>query len=368
MKKILFSIIAITLVVNPYVVLADEFIIDGNGSGSDNVINAEVTAETTVNQKNDAQIENNVDVEADTGGNTANSNTGGEVVIDTGEINAEVNIINEGINESYVDLGCCAEENTIEISGNGSNSKNLVVYTNTSSSNVSIINNATITNNVTGYVNTGNNSANYNTGSVSIVTGNINATDNIKNSNVNVYQVDAANSGGSVSIRISDNGNDSDNSIVIINDNSVIISIKNIAVIENNSDWVLNTGGNQANGNNGTVKIVTGDIYFKSNITNDGINVGYVDVDCCNNTGGPIDPGKPIDPNPPVNPPSGGNGSSGGGGGSSSDNGSGYAAGGDVLPVTGPSNLIFLAIANILMFFMGWYLRLRSGNSPPNFA
>ena len=152
--------------------------------------------------------------------------------------------------------------------------------------------------------------------------------------------------------------------MVILSDTSGIqVDIENRANIENKSEWDLNTGNNEANGNNGDVSIETGDILFASTIDNSGINEGIVDVDCCEDEGGPGP--DPTPPNPPDSNNNSNNGSSSGS--SSSSGGSGGPTAGEVLPVTGAPSLMFLALINVIMFFMGWYLRLRSGNSP-NFA
>src|SRR3990167_1600933 len=66
--------------------------ISGNGSGSDNEANVLVESTTVVTQNNDANIQNNVTVNANTGNNEANDNTGGDVSVDTGNAEADVNV------------------------------------------------------------------------------------------------------------------------------------------------------------------------------------------------------------------------------------------------------------------------------------
>jgi hypothetical protein len=367
-KKILFALLSITVVANPYYIYAEEITVSGNGDNSSSNVNISQNNNTQVNQSNNAEITNNVELNSNTGGNDASENTNGEVNITTGDANASSQIVNAGINQSYAEVGCCNGGTSVNISGNGSGSNNSVNYNSNVNTSVSVNNYANIYNNVNGYANTGYNNANGNTGgNVSINTGDIYATDVIKNQSINIYKAEVeSGNGGSVYVKIDGNGDESDNSVNISNNNNVEIDAENSANIINNSDWELNTGGNEANGNTkGDVEIETGDIVFKSTIENKDINVGIVDIDCCDkDKGGPEKPGP--DDNPPApqnnpNPPSGGAGPT-----TSPDNGG--AQGGkttDILPITGGApSLMFLGIANILMFFMGWYLRLRSGRSP----
>lgn len=351
------------MIVNPYFAFAEEIIVSGNGDGANSSVNINVATNTNVAQDNTAEVNNNVDINADTGNNSANDNTGGETSITTGDINIDSNIQNEGINLSSVELECCPGDVSLEISGNGANSDNTIAYAQNNSTNINVNNTANITNNVSGTANTGYNQANNNSGNVSISTGSITVSDTIKNKSINVYEVSAPNgNGGDVSVSIKENGSGSVNSIVFSDNSDTNINVNNSANIVNNSRWDLNTGKNIANGNNGDVRITTGDIVFNSTIENSKINVGLVDIECCEDDEdkpGPDDNPRP--PEPPLKPttspcvqncgPSSNPTSQGG-------------PSGEVLPVTGSASLLFLAIANIVMFFMGWYLRLRSGRSP----
>ena len=356
----------LSIIVNPYIVSADEISVTGNGEGSTNNVNISQSNTNQTQQQNTAEINNNVDVNADTGNNTANENSGGETNITTGDVSASSQIINAGINQSSVEVGCCQGSTDIDISGNGSDSNNSVGYSQNSNTNITINNNANVNNSVNGNANTGYNSANQNNGNVSISTGNIKATDVIKNNSINIYEVDATSgTGGSVYISVDGNGADSNNSVKFANPNSVNININSSANIVNNSNWDLNTGRNEANQNNGDVNITTGDIVFQSTIENTDVNIGLVDVDCCElPKGGPKEP--PIDvlpppPPPPVNPGPNNNGCTSNCGGTNPSVGSVL---GEILPVTGNYSMLLFLIGNISMLFLGGYLRLRSGRSP----
>jgi outer membrane biosynthesis protein TonB len=91
-----------------------EFIVGDNGeisvankdNGVGSVNDASVTSDqnTTINQTNDAKIVNNLELTANTGGNSASYNTGGDSVITTGDANVIANIINF-VNTNIVGTG-----------------------------------------------------------------------------------------------------------------------------------------------------------------------------------------------------------------------------------------------------------------------
>jgi len=68
--------------------------ISGNGADSDNTATVVQVNETGVFQENNAEIQNNVSVSANSGGNDANNNTGGDVSIDTGNATSNTTINN----------------------------------------------------------------------------------------------------------------------------------------------------------------------------------------------------------------------------------------------------------------------------------
>ena len=66
----------------------------GNGAGSDNQANANNTVNNNVNQTNTAVVNNELNLSANTGGNTSSFNTGGSSDITTGNANIVANIVN----------------------------------------------------------------------------------------------------------------------------------------------------------------------------------------------------------------------------------------------------------------------------------
>jgi hypothetical protein len=356
-KKILFGFLSIALI-NSSAVYAQDLSISGNGEGSNNSVNISQTQTSTTTQDNNAEINNSVNASANTGNNSADGNTGGNTSISTGDINASTNINNNGINQNSVNNSNCCNNSgaNIDISGNGAHSNNSAGLAQNSGSNVYVNNYANISNNIYGTANTGYNNANNNTGgNVSISTGSIKVKDSINNKSINIYNVHAgAGIVGDVSISISGNGAGSSNDVQLARSNNVNVNINNIADVTNNSVWDLNTGNNSANGNTGAdVAIATGDIYYTSSIENGPINVGYVDVECCNL------------PNNPSTPPGAENpGNPGGVAVASSNPAPATTVAAQILPVTGNNLMLFLLMGNVAMFLMGGYLRLRSGRSP----
>lgn len=352
---------------------AEEFVISGNGENSANQINIATTSQTSIEQTNNANIENTVENTANTGGNEASGNTGGNVAITTGTITSDTSIENSG-NVSAVRVDCCPTigEATITIEGNGKDSENIIDAAKESSTTVSITQMANITNTINTNANTGGNSANSNAGgaSVSIATGTIAIREKVENTFINLAHVSAfdPSAPGDITITIRNNGDSSENSIFPKWFYELFIEVDNKTSFANLINTTANTGDNSADGNSGDVAITTGDIVMGITLKNGPINASIVDVSCCptqHGKGGPppLDPGIPTSPQAPL--PTGGSG--GGGGGSSSSSGGGQGGPGEVLaamlPITG-INWFFATIANILMFLLGLYLRRRSGRAP----
>jgi hypothetical protein len=172
------------------------FIISGNGAGSDNYIGAVLLSATVVAQTNNAVVTNDVDADAKTGHNDANFNTGGDVVIDTGDAKAKVDV-DTSVNFNSADVDCgCTWDVLAKIVGNGAefhhgdNWDNVIQLGLTSEQLVAQGNNAALTNDVDGDAKTGGNEAEANTGESdsdpSVVTGDAESDTEVSNSgNVN---------------------------------------------------------------------------------------------------------------------------------------------------------------------------------------
>lgn len=181
----------------------------GNGTHSDNNITLDWGNDTTIVQSNNADVDNDVKVDADTGGNRAKDNTGGDVVIDTGDVTTDVTVDNM-VNFNFADAncGCLLDDVLAKIAGNGSDSDSTIDATLDSSQQVFQDNcgenhqvwelggprheDCGIDNNVRVNADTGDNKGEDNTGSVDnadpdLTTGNVDTTVDLQNSgNVNV--------------------------------------------------------------------------------------------------------------------------------------------------------------------------------------
>lgn len=88
------AVIGATLL--PAAALADTSCeISGNGASSHNSCRIRISRSVRIRQSNSSTIRNRVWVNVDTGGNTANNNTGGDVSITTGDVHVDVNITND---------------------------------------------------------------------------------------------------------------------------------------------------------------------------------------------------------------------------------------------------------------------------------
>ena len=266
--------------------VAGEIIISQNGAGSDNYVTVTQTTTTTVTQSNVANVTNDVDADADTGNNDADFNTGGDVMIVTGNAKAYVDVENT-LNSNIADVDCCVPDDTeVLIKNNGAMSNNDVELVQIARTNVDQDNFANVRNDIE-YINadTGNNSAGLNTGGdVVISTGNALADVSVSthaNSN-------SATVGGDygdmmaphASFKILGNGAFSDNFITAGLFKSVRVDQDNVARVTNDVDADADTGDNDAGFNtDGAVAIVTGNAKVFVDVDNM-LNFNHADVDC----------------------------------------------------------------------------------------
>jgi hypothetical protein len=338
-------------------VSAEEIVVSDNGSSSQNNVNVTSDSSTDVSQDNSATVANTVDSAADTGNNSANDNSGESVAIATGDA-TNVVAAETVTNISSAEAGCCSSDGggSVVVSGNGQGSENTATINNSSTTTVNIAQNATITTNISGYINTGKNSANDNSGDVSIETGNIYARGEIVNAS-NFASISIASGNGDFLVKIYDNGKDSTNDIYLNLLNNTIVNINNNSRLSNVLNWDLNTGNNEANDNDGNVKIKTGDIRLDTIIRNLA-NISKVIIDCKCEVKAEEKPeeNKPGENKPGENKP----GEGGGGAGSSGGPGAPGEVLGAMLPVTGNNSLIGMTLVAMMMLIAGIYLRQTS--------
>lgn len=337
--------------------------IDGNGTSSDNSANVNITQQTTITQTNQADIQNNVNTQADTGSNTASNNTGGDTSIQTGNTNQNVSVSNQANSSTINTTGCggCANGDVnVQVSGNGADSQNTTNVTLNNQTTINATNNANITNIVNVGANTGNNSSSNNNGGVTIQTGNILIRGSIENkANKTEIIIDPTN--GTITVINSSNGVSSVNVIDISILESLNITKIDEATINNLVEILANTGGNLANGNTDPVLIQTGDIDIEFGIINE-VNKDKIAI------GQPVFP-PPSPEQPQAQPaapaPSQPGPSAPGEAGPAGPGPSVLAA---QLPVTGPQHFLFLVLFWLVILAAGIALRRLSERGPPSFS
>src|SRR3989344_323615 len=174
----------------------------GNGDSSTNTGTVDSTASDTTFQNNDATIENNLTLEANSGDNWASRNTGGDSTIETGDANVSANLLTfantnivGGVVYSVVNIFgdligdiifpenvCCLADTTVKNVGNGDGSTNTTNVNLDSTDTTTQINDATILNNLNLDATTGDNMTSSNTnGTNSVTTGDASIIANIVN-------------------------------------------------------------------------------------------------------------------------------------------------------------------------------------------
>jgi len=188
----------------------------GNGADSSNTNFIANGSSSSTNQQNNATIENELVLDANTGNNTINGNTGGDNLAMTGNANVTaqaVNVANTNVDGGTVwlvlvnqagnwvgqimgapvgtnyagseGMGLNVDSSgtiTASNNGNGANSENNNTVNANNISSLDQENNATVKNSLNLSANTGNNDASYNTGGVSAVqTGDANIVANMVN-------------------------------------------------------------------------------------------------------------------------------------------------------------------------------------------
>ncbi len=298
----------------------------GNGDNSDNTAITDITNNNTTFQNNDATVENNLILTANTGNNTASDNRDGDTTITTGDANIAANLLTFvnnniagnvlfGVVNIFGQLvgDIIMPDSVLAPSSNGSttavNTNNGDGSTNTSTINLDNTeatfqsNDLEINNDIIIDASTGNNSTNDNRGNSSITSGETNVDVNvlnIANSNINSDQTwwlvivnEAGNwigrilgapegsnmagsqgtefivdADGNIVAQNSNNDEDSTNTASVSQTNNNTTEQTNTAQINNTLNLSANTGGNRANDNRGNTTITTGDANIVVNLVN----------------------------------------------------------------------------------------------------
>ena len=259
-------------------VLAETTIeISGNGASSDNDAKVDMTGDTTVVQNNSATISNSVSSSSNTGDNKANQNTGGDVLISTGDADASADVTTTA-NANWAQVGGNGQTGSLSarILGNGFGSDNDIKLKLDDDTTLVQNNDAYVYNKVDADADTGHNKANQNTGGdVLILTGDATADVSVDNL-VNFNWADV-NCGCTVDLlaKVAGNGAESDNDIKVKLDNDKSVFQDNLAYLDNYVDADADTGHNKAKQNTGPVgddptTIWTGDSWSSTDVSNTG--------------------------------------------------------------------------------------------------
>lgn len=245
------------------------------GSNSANTTEVDVDEDIDFDIDNSATANNDIDVDVETGDNDANNNTGdGEVR--GGDIRGtlEFETVLNGASQSFrlPSLGSFDVSSGNETTGFSSANDTTVNVDQTVD--VDIDNDADVDNDISGTFDTGNNSANNNTGDGSARSGSasVNArlhTDLNANAGANLSLSGSGSSSmGDIEISNEETGANSSNNATVNLDRTVNVSQTNTANVDNDVDFTINTGGNTASANTGDGEVRSGDGNFDISVKN----------------------------------------------------------------------------------------------------
>jgi len=182
-KKLVTSgVVGTALLIASYgAAFADTVEVVDNGVFSKNTVVVSEANVTVVDQNNSVFVVNKVNSSANSGGNVAFGNTGGDVGIMAGEAKSDTSVVN-ALNLNYAETetcGCPDDSDTLTIKKNGFGSYNKI-YSKSFNLNMTKQSNwASVGNFVSSKVNSGGNKAMFNTGGT-VGVGSGPATSNVK--------------------------------------------------------------------------------------------------------------------------------------------------------------------------------------------
>lgn len=234
---------------------------DTTGAGSENEASVGINQSAEINIENNATVSNQINISANTGGNTANCNTGSGQIT-TGDVSSELSITSSLNRVSIGDLGSQSGGSLDlynEMTGAWSENEVRVDYGNEQE--INIDNDANIDNDIDIDANTGDNEANRNLGDGIVETGDI-STDVELISEANNVSIEGAFGEGDIDLTAgnSSTGCESENEIDVEINREEEIDIDNDLNVDNDFDLHANTGDNEANCNGEDGIIETGDV------------------------------------------------------------------------------------------------------------
>ncbi len=258
--------------------------VTGNGEKSDNELALTQEHTNTLAQQNSANVNNDVNAKANSGDNSAVSNTGGHTTVISGDASTTSDVKTTA-NANVAMIGGAGEGAngmvSASIDKNGENSDNSVALTLANTNSIWQINNATVDNDVTAKAESGDNNANGNTGgNVGVGSGDATVNSMIDNT-VNFNSADL-NCGcvTDLAADVTGNGENSDNSLgaTLSSDNGVFQGGEgkgNNANLDNTVTPKADSGDNSAVSNTGGTlggdpMVISGDAGSTSSVNNSG--------------------------------------------------------------------------------------------------
>lgn len=284
-KRIASAVAAGALMLNAGLpIFADTTAITGNGAGSSSFVTNSETNTNTITQNNSATVDNTVTSNLNTGNNTAQFNTGGDVLIATGNAKSTVDVSN-ALNSNVADIACCSSNAvSSKIDGNGALSTNVVNTSVDNSKSLTQDNSADVRNAVDTTLNSGYNNAGLNTGGdVTVATGSTVANVGIA-TRANSNEAVIGGNGGSLGLpnysAITGNGAGSDNFITNALNKSLSASQNNSAYVSNDVATDGNTGNNDATFNTGGDNVIHTGSSAASVVLDNMVNFNHLNTDC----------------------------------------------------------------------------------------
>lgn len=262
--------------------------ISGNNSDSSNYINTDYDYDFDLDQNNDADVNNSVTVSLNSGGNTVKDVVGGEVEVETGDVEAGVQIMNQlNMNVAAFDTcGSCGMAGDFKIADNNSKTDNDIDYDYDSDVDLDQDNDADVENDVDVTGKSGDNEVDdVVNGDISVKTGKVSINPiiikNALNANWAVVSSSDEEEEG-VSAWILGNNSDSDNFINLDADHDLDLDQDNDADVENDVAVSAYSGKNDVDDVAGAgVTIDTGDVEVGVMVdTMANFNMAAVE-DCC---------------------------------------------------------------------------------------
>lgn len=237
------------------------------GYSSLNTVDIHTKSKAIVDVVREVLIDNTVLVDAKTGDNTANKNTG-DAEVHGGEVRGSLTITNitPASGGGVIKVGTGGAEIDAGNQETGAQSLNAIDINAHRKVDVDVAETTVVSNTILQDISTGGNQADKNTGDASVESGDINSHTTITNTSTSAAPV-VVDAGDPVKISADNKttGYSSDNQINIDQHESTIVDVDRTTVTSNNLSVSANTGGNSANKNtgDGTARSGSVDIDFR---------------------------------------------------------------------------------------------------------